>query len=44
MWSIKQRIERNMEVLTKVERRCCHVPEKAKVGANVVGDELSAEC
>ena len=44
MRSIRQIIDRNMEVLTKVERRCCHVPEKAKVGANAVGDELSAEC
>ena len=39
MRSIKQRIDRNMEVLTKVERRRCHVPEKDKVGANVVGDD-----
>jgi len=44
MQSIKQRIEKKMEVLTKVERRHFHIPEKAKVSANVVGDELSAEC
>ena len=44
MWSIKQRIERKVEVLTRVERRRFHVPEKAKVGVNVVGNELSVEC
>jgi len=49
MRSIRQRIERNMEVLTELERRHFHVlPEKAKVGANVgwrLGDdsELSAD-
>jgi hypothetical protein len=31
-------------MLTEVERRRVHVPEEAKVGAKVVGDELSAEC
>jgi len=36
MRSIKERIKRKMEVLTEVERRRFHVPEKAKVGANVV--------
>ena len=44
MWSTKQRIERKVEALTRVERRRFHVPEKAKVGVNVVGDELSVEC
>ena len=44
MWSIKQRIEKNVEVLTELERWHCHVPEKAKVRANVVDDELNVEC
>ena len=30
-----------MEALTEVERRRCHVPDQAKVGANVVSEELS---
>jgi hypothetical protein len=36
-------MERKKDVLTDVERRRFHVPEEAEVGANVVGDELSAE-
>ena len=44
MRSTKQRIERKVKVLTQVEKRRFHVPEKAKVDANVVGGELSAEC
>jgi hypothetical protein len=35
-------MERKKEMLTEVERRRVHVPEEAKVGAKVVGDELSA--
>jgi len=37
-------MERKKKVLTEVERRRVHIPEEAKVGAKVVGDELSAEC
>ena len=37
-------MERKKKVLTEVERRRVHVPEEAKVGVKVVGDELSAEC
>jgi hypothetical protein len=37
-------MERKKEMLTEVERQRVHVPEEAKVGANVVSDELSADC